>query len=172
MIRVNISETFPITVSLIDESSGTAATGRTVLYDIRQQPNDVSLVPTKTGILTESTVEPGIYTKMETIDTAGTYLIYATCSGFLSNTEEVIVSPDYNRHYNTSVEDVIRTAIIPNASQAIRNVGLGKTDYIITRIKPDSAADWTHPATVSGFVYAHYREMDEDNPFLMGGSGV
>jgi hypothetical protein len=172
MIRVNVSETFPITVTLVDEFNGIPATGKTVLYDVRQQPNDIPLVPAMTGTLIESTVEPGIYTNMETINTAGTYLIYATCSGFLSNTEEVIVTPNYNRHYNTSVEDVIRTTVTPNASQTARKVGLGKTDYIITRIKPDSAVDWSHPATVSGLVYAHYREMDNDTPFLMGDSGV
>lgn len=172
MIRVNVNETFPITVALIDETLGVAATGKTVYYDIRLQPADTPLAPPLTGILSESTVEPGIYTSMETIDTPGTYLVYATCSGFLPNTEEVIVSYNYNRHYNTSVEDVIRSSAIPTASQTVRNVGLGKTDYVVTRIKPDSAANWSDPATVSGVIYAHYRTIDDDVPYLMGGPGV
>lgn len=172
MIRVKISEIFPVTVSLIDETTGQVATGKTVSYDIRKQPTDTMLSPPVAGTLTESLVEPGIYNALESISEAGTFVVYATCSGFLPNTEEIIVSPNYNRHYNTSVEDVIRNTAVPTASQAIRKVGLGKTDYVITRIKPESAADWTHSATVSGIVYAHYREMDDDVPYLMGGSGV
>lgn len=172
MIRVNENETFPITVALVDETTSLPATGKIVYYDIRLQPGDLSLTPTMSGVLSESTVEPGIYTGMDVIDTAGTYLVYATCPGFLSNTEEIIVDPNYNRHYNTSVEDVIRTTAIPNASQTVRKVGMGKTDYIITRIKPNSAADWSHLSTVSGVVYAHYRDLDDDVPYLVGGSGV
>lgn len=172
MIRVNINEIFPITVSLVDETTGLPATGKDVYYDVRLQPDDLPLTPAMSGYLSESTVEPGIYTGLEYINTAGTYLVYATCSGFIPNTEEIVVRPNYNRHYNTSVEDVIRTTATPNASQAVRKVGLGKTDYVVTRIKPESATDWTHPATVSGIVYAHYRELDDDVPFLMGGSGV
>jgi len=168
MIRVNVNETFPITVALVDEVDAVPATGRDVYYDVRQLPGDVVLTPPLEGVLPESTVEPGIYKTLASIDEAGTYVVYATCSGFLPNTEEIIVSHNYNRHYNTSVEDVIRSSASPNASQAVRNVGLGRTDYVITRIKPESAADWSGPATVSGIVYAHYRTTDDEVPFLMG----
>jgi hypothetical protein len=172
MIRVNVNEAFSITVTLIDETTGQVATGKTVYYDIRKQPGDLPLSPAVSGTLSESTVSAGIYKAMATIDTAGTYLIYATCSEFLPNIEEVVVVPEYNRHYNTSVEDVIRTSATPNASQVARNVGLGRTDYVVTKIKPDHAVDWGDPATVSGIVYAHYNTTDDDIPFLMGGSGV
>jgi len=172
MIRVNVAETFPITVSLIDEITGSVATGKTVYYDVRQYLTDLPIFPPASGILSESTVEPGIYTGIESINKSGTYIVYATCSGFLSNTEEIIISSNYSRHYNTSIEDVVRTTVTPTPSQVVRNVGLGKTDYIITRLKPDHVSDWTGPSTVSGSVYAHYKEFDDETPFLMGGSGV
>lgn len=176
MIRVNKNEDFPIAVSLVDEVLGVVATGKTVYYDIRKQPDDVLLSPPKNGMLVESIVEPGIYTAVTSIDTNGSYVVYATCSGFTPNTEEIIVDEDniaelvkQNRHFNTSVEDVIRTNSVPDASQTARKVGVGKTDYILTRIKPNSASDWDDSATVSGSVYAHYRELDDDVPFMMGG---
>lgn len=179
MIRVNENEIFPITVALVDETTRKAATGKTVYYDVRRQPGDLPLTPIMSGVLTESTVEAGIYTGTRAIDTEGTYIVYATCSGFLSSTEEIVVNPEniydvtkYNRHYNTSVEDVTRTTAIPTASQVVRKVGLGKTDYVITRIKPEYAADWSHPDTVSGSIFAHYRQLDDDIPYLVGGSGV
>ena len=176
MIRVNKNESFPITVSLIDESIGEVATGKTVYYDVRQQPNDVELSPPLNGVLVESSIASGIYTTVTYIDTAGSYVVYATCSGFTTNTEEVIVDEDnlanlvkQNRHFNTSVEDVIRTNSVATASQTARKVGVGKTDYVLTRVKPNYAADWDDSATVSGVVYAHYRELDDQVPYLMGG---
>lgn len=169
MIRVTINEVFPVAVSLVDETTGQAATGKTVYYDIRKQPSDTSLSPPAAGVLVESSVEQGIYNTLESISESGTFIIYATCSGFISNTEEIIVAPEYNRHYNTSVEDVVRTSSTPTASQTVRKVGLGNTDYIVTRIKPDHAADWSDPATVSGVVYAHYRDEGDDVPYYMGG---
>jgi hypothetical protein len=178
MIRVNVNEAFPITVALIDETQGIAATGQTVYYDVRLQPTDSALSPPLNGLLTESTVEPGIYTTMQSIDTAGTYLVYATCSGFITNTEEIIVNTEniyevikQNRHYNTSVEDVIRTNATPSASQTIRKVGLNKTDYVVTSIKGNSDSDWSG-TVASGIVYAWYRNEDDVVPFKMGGPGV
>ena len=136
MIRIDISEQFPIVVSLIDENTGQLATGQPVYYDIRQM-DDSSLSPPIAGTLSESSVEPGIYRSEESIPTAGKYIIYATCSGFISNTEDVIVNPEsiydlekQNRNYNVSVEDVIRENAISNASQTARKVALGNTDYI------------------------------------------
>jgi len=178
MIRVNVNEPFPVTVALIDETIGAAATGQTVYYDIRLQPTDTPLSPPLTGILSESTVEPGIYTTMETVDAAGTYLVYATCSGFITNTEEVIVNAEniyevvkQNRHYNTSVEDVIRENAVPNASQTVRKVGMNKTDYVVTSIKGNSASDWSG-TVASGIIYAWYRNVDDAVPYKMGGPGV
>jgi len=123
----------------------------------------------------ESSVEPGVYKIVESISIDGEFLFYATCSGFVTNTEEIIVNPEsiydlakQNRHYNISVEDVVRTNSTPTASQIIRNVPLNKTDYVVTWIKPDSAADWSDPATVSGGVYAWYRDINDDVPYKMG----
>jgi len=74
-----------------------------------------------------------------------------------------------NRHYNVSVEEVLRTNATANASQIARNVGLNKTDYIITILKGDTDSDWSG-TTTSGVVYAHYRSITDDLPFRMGGA--
>ena len=176
MIRVNVSEQFPITVTLLDEETGEAATGQTVYYDIRRQPGDVSLSPAIAGVLPESSVEAGIYTTVSSIPTAGTYIVYATCSGFISNTEEIIVNEEniydivkQSRHYNISVEDVLRTASTPTADQVVRKVPLGRTDYVITRIKRDEDIDWSGIHVVEGRVYAWYRNDTDLVPYKMGG---
>lgn len=174
MIRVNENEQFPIVVQLVDESTGTLATGEMVYYDIRDM-SDNPLSPPAAGVLVESTVEPGIYKTVSSIADSGQYVIYATCSGFLTNTEEIIVNPEniyelvkQNRHYNISVEDVIRENISPDSSQAARKVPLGKTDYVITTIKKDDESDWS-TTTTSGIVYAHYKSTSDDVPYKMGG---
>jgi len=174
MIRVDINETFPVVVSLIDEETGQLATGQVVYYDIRYV-DDSPLTPAVSGILTESSVQPGIYKTTVSIPTPGQYIIYATCSGFVSNTEELIVNPEnlyeltkQNRHYNISVEDVVRENAVPTTSQTIRKVPLGMTDYIITRIKKDNQADWSS-TTTSGIVYAWYKDWDSKAPYKMGG---
>jgi hypothetical protein len=177
MIRVNENEQFPIVVQLVNEESGELASGETVYYDIRDMA-DNPLSPAVSGTLIESTVEPGIYKSTASIPDSGRYVIYATCSGFLANTEEIIVNPEniyelvkQNRHYNISVEDVIRTNATPTASQTIRNVPMNRTDYVITTIKRDSDPDWSS-TTTSGIVYAWYRNITEDVPYKMGDDGV
>ena len=174
MIRVDINELFPIVVSLVDEGTGYLVTGQTVNYEIRED-DDGFLAPPISGVVPESVVEAGIYRTTESIPTAGRYIIYTTCSGFVSNTEELIVNPEsiydlekMNRQYNISVEDVPRTNAGATASQAARNVPLNKTDYIITRLKGDGATDWTGTVS-SGIVYAHYRAITDDLPYMMGG---
>ena len=174
MIRVDISEQFPILVSLIDENTGELSPGQTVYYDIRRM-DDSPLSPPVAGTLTESTVEPGIYRGEESIPEDGRYVIYATCSGFISNTEEVLVNPEsiydltkQNRNYNVSVEDVIRENAIATPSQTARKVAIGNTDYILTIIKKDYETTWSG-STTSGIVYAHYRDESDSVPYLMGG---
>jgi len=174
MIRVDKNETFPILVSVINENTGQLVTGQTVYYDIREM-DDSPLGPPISGILTESSVELGIYRHEESIPTAGEYVIYATCSGFITNTEEVIVNPEsiydlekQNYHQNISVEDVKRTNAVPTASQTARNVPLGNTDYIVTLIKENTDSDWTSPIA-SGSVYAHYEDITDTVPYKMGG---
>jgi len=151
--------------------------GRTVYYDIRDMV-DNPLSPPVSGTLSESTFAPGIYRSSASIPTIGTFIIYATCSGFLTNTEEIVVNPEniYEltkqiRHYNISVEDVVRTNATPTPSQAARNVPLDGTDYIITKIKNDSASNWDS-STVSGTVYAWYESTSEKLPFRMGDNGL
>lgn len=174
MIRADINEEFPVSVSLVDEIKGVAVSNRTVLYDVRTV-NDIPLTPPLSGTLTESLVEPGIYTTDLSISNAGEYIMYTTSSGFLPGTEEIIINEEniydlvkQNRHYNISVEDVARSNSIPTASQAVRHVPLGKTDYIITRIKYDNMPDWAG-STVSGTTYAWYKNIDDDVPYKIGG---
>lgn len=173
MIRVDKNEVFPISVALIDENTGQMATGQTVYYDIRDM-NDLPLSPPIAGTLPESAVEPGIYLKDESIPIDGQYIIYATCSGFTTNTEEIIVNPEsiydlekQNRHYNISVEDVVRTNAIATPSQTVRKVALGNSDYTITRIKYDHQTTWSG-TTTSGIVYAWYRDESDRIPYKMG----
>jgi len=174
MIRVDKNEIFPILVSLIDENTGQLASGQTVYYDIRQM-NDFPLSPPIAGTLSESLVEPGIYRTEETIPAAGDYIIYATCSGFITNTEEVIVNPEsiydlekQNRRYNVAVEDVIRENPAATPSQTLRKVALGNTDYIITWIKYDYDTTWSG-TTTSGNTYAWYRAESDPVPYKMAG---
>jgi hypothetical protein len=174
MIRVDRGESFPITVALWDEYTGENAAGQTVYYDVRDM-SDASLTPALSGTLTESTVTSGIYKTTLTVDTAGRYICYATCSGFFDSSEEILVNPEniytlvkQNRHYNISVEEMVRTNATPTVSQTARNVPLQKTDYIITKIKLDTDSDWGS-TTISGIVYAHYRTIDDQVPYKMGG---
>ena len=173
MLRVDVGEQFPVSVALVDESTGTLGTGQTVYYEIRGI-DDSFLSPPISGTLPESAVEAGIYNTTESINTAGRYVIYATCSGFVSNAEEVLVNNEsiydvtkMNRNYNVSVEDVVRTSVSPSASQIARNVPLNKTDYIVTVMKNDEASDWS-AATVSGTVYAWYKSASDNLPYKMG----
>lgn len=176
MIRVNINETFPITVALVDETAGVMASGRSIHYDFRLHPNDQPLSPPIAGYLVESVAEDGVYSKSFSLTDPGHYIVYTSCSGFSSGAEDVIVEEDnlvqlvkQNRHYNISVEDVIRENAVATASQTTRNVSVGNTDYIINKIKLDADLDWSTPTTVSGSIYAWYRTLEDDIPYKMGG---
>lgn len=176
MIRVHKNESFPIMASLINEATGNNASGETVYYDVRYI-DDSPLAPVISGTLPESSVEQGIYKKGISIPVSGTYIWYATCSGFPSGSEEIMVDEQdavsANRHYNISVEDVPRTTVSGAAtpSQTARKVPQNETDYIITRVKADDAVNWDSPIA-SGIVYAHYTSTTESLPYLMGDSGV
>jgi hypothetical protein len=174
-LKIDKNEEFPVSVALFDECAGGLATGLTVYYDIRYADTDASLSPPIYGTMVESTVEPGVYKIVESIPSDGEFIFYATCSGYMPNTEEIIVNPEsiydlekQNRSYNISVEDVIRTNATPTASQIVRNVPLSRTDYIINWIKPDYALDWTDPATTSGIIFAWYRTTTDKVPYRMG----
>ena len=176
MIRVHKNEPFPIMASLINEATGNNASGEVVYYDVRYV-DDSPLVPAISGTLPESSVEPGIYKKGISVPIAGTYIWYATCSGFPSGSEEIMVDEQdavsANRHYNISVEDVPRTTVsgAETPSQAARNVPQNETDYIITRIKADNAVGWDNPVA-SGTVHAWYNSTTDSLPYKMAGSGV
>ncbi len=174
MIKANLNEDFPILVSLFDEETQSLSSGQQVDYDIRYL-DDTALYPPISGTLAESTIEHGLYKTALSIPEPGIFICYATCSGFISSTEEIIIEElnvyelvNNNHHYNISVENVIREGVAPNPSQTSRNVALNDTDYVITRIKADSSLDWTDPVA-SGIVYAHYRTNDTTIPYMMGG---
>lgn len=175
MLQVEVNESFPLTVTMTGDSIDDIVTGLTVNYDVREFPGDVSLVPPKIGVLSESAVVSGVYSTILSISSAGNYIIYVTCAGFFSGVEEVLVV-DNNAistsaasfHYNLSVENVLRTSTTPSASQIIRKVPLGKTDYVITKIKRDHDVDWSSPIS-QGSVYAWYKDEHDKVPYKMGG---
>lgn len=170
MIRADISEQFIILVQLVNEQTGSLATGETVYYDVRKSSDDSALSPAVSGTLIESTIEPGLYKNVESVSEPGQYIIYAICSGFITNSEELIVNPesiyDLTKQYNVFVEDVIRTNITPTASQTVRNVPLGETDFIINKIKKSSESDWTN-TTISGIAWAWYKNVTDTLPYKM-----
>ena len=153
------------------------SSGEQVYYVVKQQPGDVSLNPTVSGVLTESSESPGVYSTILTLSEAGNYTVYITCAGFTTNTEDIkINSEDINvlikqlRHHNTLVQDVIRENATATASQTVRKVPVGGTDYIITKIKSEEDEDWSGQSVVEGRVYAWYRNVGDSVPYKMGSS--
>lgn len=174
MIRVDTNEYFPVSICLLDETTGQYVSGRSVNYVLRT----VGGSTVSSGTFTESVNDEGVYKTSLNISSSGNYIFYATSSGFLTTTEDIVVNEEsvyelvkQNRHYNISVEDVIRTDDPATASQAARNVPLNKTDYIVTKIKPDTDSDWSG-SVVSGTVYAWYASITDEVPYKMGGDGV
>jgi len=176
MIEVNKNELFPISVSLVDESTGTLVSNHIVKYDIRTHDDQV-LNPAVSGTLIESIVESGIYRSTISLPVSGSYLCYASCSGFLAGTETILVNDENiyeisksNRPYNVSVIDIVRSTSVENItpSQIARKVPIGKTDYIVSLIKRDEDVDWQNPVS-SGISYAHYLSYDMSLPYMMGG---
>ena len=175
MINANINESFPISVTLLDEDSSQLVPGQVVTYNVRNF-DDSELSPPVNGTLVESTVEGGIYKKELSLTSAGAYVCYITCSGFYTSSEDIVISEGdstevakYSLPYNISVIDVTRTGSSPNASQIARKVPLGKTDYITTIIKRDTDTDWSNPVS-SGNAYAHYYSIADELPYKMGGA--
>lgn len=173
MIEANINEYFPISVSLVDEASAQLVTGQVVTYDIRTF-DDVILSPPVSGTLVESEIEGGIYKAEISLPEAGVYTCYATCSGFFSGSEDIVISSEsytdiakYSLPHNISVIDVPRTSTSGTASQTIRNVAIGNTDYIVTIVKRDTDINWNNPVA-SGVNYAWYDSMEANLPYMMG----
>lgn len=176
MIHVNKSEQFPLSVALLDTDGSQLISGKTIYYDVRDAADNALSTPIN-GAFTESILEQGIYKAVTSIPDEGVYYVYITCSGYISHTEEVFVNEkniydisEANRHYNISVEDVIRTTAdgSQTPSQLARKVPSGKTDYVVTKIKADTASDWSSPVA-SGIVYAHYKTTSDVAPYKMGG---
>lgn len=174
MIESNINESFPISVTLVDENTSQLISGQTVSYDIRMI-NDLALTPPINGILSESVVESGIYKKALSIPSAGTYICYITCSGFFTNSEDIVINEEspvdvakYNLPHNISVTEVVRANSVGTASQIARKVPLGNTDYIMTLVKRDTDSNWDNPVS-SGNSYAYYNSIEENLPYMMGG---
>jgi len=176
MIEANKNESFPITVSLIDDVTAELVADQTVTYDVRTI-DDALLSPPVSGSLSESTVEGGIYKTQLSLPDSGAYICYATCSGFLAGTEEIIINNENiyevtkaNRPHNFSIIDIPRITAsgTPNPSQIYRKVPPGRTDYIVTLIKNDSDLNWDNPVS-SGISYAHYESVSSELPYMMGG---
>lgn len=66
------------------------------------------------------------------------------------------------RQWNIATEDVLATVVIPN-----RNVAIGKTNYILIKIKEDSDSDWSNPIREEK-IYAWYKYVGDDRPYYMG----
>ena len=92
MIRITVSDVFPVAITLLD-NTGNPVTGENVLYDIRKT-DDTALSPPNNGSLLESTVSSGVYKQNLVIDTAGTYICYVTCSGYPTQTRNIIVNQE------------------------------------------------------------------------------
>lgn len=175
MIEANINEAFPVSVTLLDEESAHLVANQVVTYDIRTF-DDLELSPPVSGTLAESSIEGGIYKAEVSLPSAGTYICYATCSGFFSSSEDIVVTEEncidaakYNLPHNISVMDIIKTTVSGNSSQLARRVPLGKTDYIVTLVKRETDVDWSNPVS-SGTSYAHYTSTSDALPFMMGGA--
>lgn len=175
MIRADKNETFVVTAALIDEGTGNFVSGEDVVYDVRNAEDDSELSPTISGTMTESSVKQGIYRTTMSIPNEGAYICYTSCSDFLTGTEDLIINPEnlyeltkQNRNYNIFVEDVVRTTVSGNYGQNIRKVPQGATDYISTKIKSDDSVDWSGPSTISGAMWAWYRDTSASLPYKMG----
>jgi len=171
MIKIPKGVVFPITVSLFDDHLGKLISNGTVSYDVRDVYGN-ELAPPVSGTLSESSISEGIYLEELSIDEPGNYIFYATCSGFITNTETIVVYDKYDNYvidapHNVFVMDILRTNEDITESQQIRKVGIGKTDYVISAVKRDDDLDWTNPVS-SGISYAYYRNIDDDLPYMMG----
>ena len=121
MIRVNIADVFPI-ASIVTDVSGQPAIGKNVYFDIRYT-DDTVLSPPNNGVMVESTVASGIYKQDISINTAGSYICYITCTGFLTDTKDIIVNQETVAEAVWS--DTLATALIDNV-EFIKDVEGGR----------------------------------------------
>lgn len=173
MIEANINESFPVSVTLLDEESAQLISGQIVTYSI-STIDDLILSPPVSGTLTESTIENGIYKTTISLPDAGYYICYAKADGFFAGAETIFIKAEscidtskYSLPHNISVLDVQRTSVSGTASQLNRKVPMNCTDYIVTLVKRDTDLDWSSPVA-SGINYAWYRSEASSLPYMMG----
>jgi hypothetical protein len=157
MIIANKNEQFS-DVFIFYDLTGHFITNYTASYIIADAFTDVIVT---SGVMSE--YDSGVHVLVDSLNTSGDYICYATCSGALINTEIKILSESIydliksKRNYNQSYENILRdNSGSPNASQIFRKVPEGETDYIIHKVKEDFNNDWSTP-TASGNSYAYYR---------------
>ena len=163
MLSVDINEKFYLTVVLVDDLS--MGSGESVSYTVVDSLDN----PTTSGMLTESVDFVGTYSKEISLSVSGDYRVYYHVDHYPTGMEYVKVKPEslaelikQNRQSNMSVENVFAVSDIP-----VRNVAIGRTDYIIVRLKADNDTDWSNPV-VERSLYAWYAAMGDDQPIYMG----
>lgn len=172
MIKSSIDELFTLMVSIVDQNE-LPITGADVYYNIRTL-DDAQLTPAVSGTLSESSMTEGVYSTELAISTADSYIGYIYGTGFATVAKNIMI-------YDESLESIFQSSLLHNllvetvvregsatTSQMLRNVGVGKTDYVITKAKRQSDTDFTSPVG-SGISYAYYRSPYSDKPYLMGG---
>ncbi|MBW1799215.1 MAG: hypothetical protein JRJ85_00665 [Deltaproteobacteria bacterium] len=163
MIRVDSGEEFYVTTTLVDVDS--MGSGKDVLYTIKNNSDAVI----DSGALVENTTYSGIYSKNVAINTVGSYKVFYECTNYPTGVEDIIVTAEslsklikQTRQWNMATENVLATTNI-----LARNVAIGKTDYIIIKIKEDAAIDWSSPIREEK-VYAWYKALGNDQPYYIG----
>ena len=163
MLSVNVNESFYLTVVLVDDDS--MGSGENVSFTVLDNADNVIL----SGTLDESPQFSGTYSKEISLPSPGDFRAYYTVQGYPTGIEYIKVEQEsladlikQNRQTNMSVENVLATQDIPN-----RNVAVGRTDYVIIRIKRDSDTNWDSPITTRR-LYAWYAQMGDDQPVYMG----
>ena len=165
MIKVDSGETFYITTTLVDKNS--MESGVFVSYSIKGANDVVTL----SGVLIEDTTYSGVYSKSISIETPGNYKVFYNAEGYPTGVENIIVAEEslsklikQTRQWNLATENVLATSSILE-----RNVAVGRTDYIIIKIKNDIDINWDNPIREEK-IYAWYKVMGDNSPYYMGES--
>lgn len=176
MIKANYDEDFTLTVAVLSEDD--MATGLTVTYEIWTE-DEATMIDS--GTMAESSEVPGIYlytthvTQSEYTTHGSLYRAYfKTPSGYSDGGDDIMINDDLyklvreNRHYNLSVENVLTIGSEITATNP-RNLSTGVTNFVKTRIKAESQANWD--SATPNLVYAWYQTVGDQIPYLMGKKG-
>ena len=141
MIKVDVGEHFSIIATLVDEDS--MGTGLSVAYGIKNSSGTI----VDSGTLIEDTTYSGVYSKNISLSSSGNYIAFYEAVDYARGAENIVVVEEplarlikQVRHWNMATENVLAAVDIPS-----RNVAIGKTDYIIIKIKDDDDSDWSSP---------------------------